>query len=253
MSDEQILDETEPKPKRTRSKPAAKAIEEVARQVADIRHADPVSVHEAIAIVMRRLPAIGKDGTAPPNMGGYKFRGIEQITSVLQPILASVGLVIVPQAQSIVIDPSPGQKEAWQDVLVKFDWLIVGPDGSSLSASTYGIGRDHTDKGANKAASQAYKYLLMQLFCIADSKDDTEAWDYSDAAADAPRAKTVDERETDELLDRLTALGEPEREAVKAWAHSLDRTLAPSAMVADPDWRKQITGLVDEIEAEVSA
>ena len=72
---------------------------------------EPISVHEAIALVMRRMPAIGKDSTAPGNMGGYKFRGIEAITSTLQPILGSVGLVIVPQAQSIVSEGRSGVDE----------------------------------------------------------------------------------------------------------------------------------------------
>lgn len=208
----------------------------------------PISVHEAIAVVMRRMPAIGKDSTAPGNMGGYKFRGIEAITSTLQPILGSVGLVIVPVAQSIVIDPAPGQKEAWQDVLVKFEWLIVGPDGSTLTASTYGIGRDHTDKGANKAQTQAFKYLLMHLFCISDSKDDADGADYSHADADAPRERTPDERETDDLLDRLKALDDDTKQTIKEWAHSMERTLAPSVLVADPDWRREIRTLLDEIE-----
>lgn len=224
------------------------AIEAVAREVADIQHEEPVSVHEAIAIVMRRLPAIGKEGTAPSNMGGYKFRGIEQITTVLQPILASVGLVIVPQAQSIVIDPAPGQKEAWQDVLVKFDWLLVGPDGSALEASTYGIGRDHTDKGANKAQSQAFKYLLMHLFCISDAKDDSDGADYSHAAADVP--KSIDELETDALVDRLTDLDQDVLDTVKEWAHSSGRMLTPKRFFDDPDWRREVNELLDEISVE---
>jgi len=212
----------------------------------------PISVHEAIALVMRRMPAIGKESTAPGNMGGYKFRGIEAITSTLQPILGSVGLVIVPVAQSIVIDPAPGQKEAWQDVLVKFDWLIVGPDGSSLTASTYGIGRDHTDKGANKAQTQAFKYLLMHLFCISDSKDDSDSADYSHAERDAPRAKTVDEVETDELMARLKALDSDTALTVKDWAHAHDRKLSPASLVADADFRHEVVTLLDEIAEEAT-
>ena len=208
-----------------------------------------ISVHEAIALVMRRMPAIAKESQAPGNMGGYKFRGIEAITSTLQPILGSVGLVIVPQAETIVVDPAPGQKEAWQDVMIKFEWLIIGPDGSSVTASTYGIGRDHTDKGANKAASQAFKYLLMQLFCIADSKDDADGADYADAAHDAPRPKTPDELDTDRLLDRLKALEPDVAQAVKDWAHTTDRKLSGASFVADADWRGQVNTLLDEIEA----
>ena len=44
-----------------------------------------------------------------------------------------------------------------------------------------GIGRDHTDKGANKAQTQAFKYLLMHLFCVSDPKDDGDSHDYTEA------------------------------------------------------------------------
>ena len=203
------------------------------------------TVQGAIASVMSLMPAIGKDSTAPAAMGGYKFRGIEAITTTLQPILGSVGLVIVPQAQTIVIDHAPGQKEMWQDFLVKFDWLIIGPDGSTVTASTYGIGRDHTDKGATKAQTQAYKYLLLDLFCIADAHDDADGADYSGSERDEPREPTVDERDTDALLARLKALPDDRQEAVKTWAHSSDRTLAPSALL-DSEWRAEVVGLLDD-------
>ena len=186
------------------------------------------TVGQAISVVMRRMPAIGKDSTAPGNMGGYKFRGIEAITQILQPLLGEVGLVIVPQASSIVIDPAPGQKEAWQDVLVKFDWLIVGPDGSSLSASTYGIGRDHTDKGANKAQTQAYKYLLMHLFCISDAKDDTDGHDYSGSSRDEAHPHDGRVRAVIEAMKALTDDGKAE---LKAWADG--RKLSGAALLAN--------------------
>lgn len=209
---------------------------------------EQLTVGQAIAEVMRRMPAIGKDSTAPGNMGGYRYRGIESITTSLQPILADVGLVIVPQAQSIVIDPAPGQKEAWQDTHVKFEWLIIGPDGSTVTASTYGVGRDHTDKGANKAQTQAFKYLLMHLLCIADSKDDVDGHDYSGSERDAPRQRTPDEQATDRLMERLTGLDDNAKPVIKGWAHGEGRTLAPAAFVADPDWRNQVTQLLDELD-----
>jgi hypothetical protein len=37
-----------------------------------------------------------------------------------------------------------------------------------------GVGRDNSDKGANKARSMAYKYMLTEVFCIGDKKDDAD-------------------------------------------------------------------------------
>lgn len=171
----------------------------------EAQHADTTgfTVQHAIAEVMRRLPAIGKGKTAPAAMGGFAYRGIEDMTAVIQPILAEVGLVIVPRAKMSSILPSPGQKEAFQDVILHVDWLILGPDGSSVEASTVGIGRDHTDKGATKAQTQAFKYLLMDLFCIADPTDDADGADYSAATREPDREPTPEEQ----LWERIVNAG----------------------------------------------
>jgi hypothetical protein len=208
----------------------------------------PLSVHAAIAVVMSRMPAIPKGDVAPGNMGGYRFRGIESVTATLQPILGSVGLVIIPQAQSIVIDPAPGQKEAWQDVLVKFDWLLVGPDGSSLTASTYGIGRDHTDKGANKAQTQAYKYLLMHLFCISDSAADSDGIDYSHTGHDD---EPIGDPPNVIVFERIKALGKTRPEhaaALKEHAADVDKKLTLTGL-ADDEWRTAVVAFLDDLDA----
>jgi len=197
----------------------------------------PLNVGQAIAAVMGRLGPIGKTESA--NGVPYKFRGIEAMTAALQPIMADVGLVIVPQAETVVIDPSPGQKEAWQDVMVKFQWLIIGPDGSSVTASTYGIGRDHTDKGTNKAQTQAFKYLVMHLFCVSDPKDDGDAHDYTDAAYEpAPAAKDAAVEATFGALAGLK--GTDDAAKVKAWAAEKGGTLTEKALADDPAWRAEV-------------
>jgi len=195
-----------------------------------------MNVAQAIAAVMGKLGPIGK--TEAAKGVPYKFRGIEAMTAALQPILAEVGLVIIPSAQSIVIDPSPGQKEAWQDVMVKFDWIIMGPDGDSITASTYGIGRDHTDKGANKAQTQAFKYLLMHLFCVSDPKDDGDSHDYTDAFEDAASARPEG---LDELWAAvLEAAKGPHAQALKDWAHGMERKLTEKALAEDEGWRMSV-------------
>ena len=231
---------------------AEKALAAVAAQVAAIPTGELISVQAAISAVMRDLPAIGK--TEEAKGVPYKFRGIEAMTVALQPLMARHGLVIVPQAQTIVIDPSPGQKEAWQDVMVKFDWLIMGPDGSHVTASTYGIGRDHTDKGSNKGQTQAYKYLIMHLFCVSDPKDDGDSSDFTGSENDVPppREPTEAEREVDELGVRLAALkARPDEAAVvKEWAKAMDRSLSPGSLLADDVWRGEVISMLDELDEE---
>lgn len=148
------------------------------------------SVVKALTAVMGELPAIGKNDRSPE---GYQYRGIEQITKHLQPLLANHGVIIVPSASIVEVKPAPAMKEGWQDVYMTVDWKIYGPDGTSISARTNGVGRDKSDKGANKAQTQAYKYLLLHLLSIADRADDSDGETYEHERADARRVE-VDPR-----------------------------------------------------------
>lgn len=136
---------------------------------------DHPSVVQALASVMAELPNIGKGDRSPE---GYQYRGIEAVTKHVQPLLAKHGVVISPKATITDVRPSPAMKDGWQDVFMSVEWTITGPDGSTIEAQTTGIGRDRSDKGANKAQTQAFKYLLLHLLCIADGKDDSDGVTY---------------------------------------------------------------------------
>jgi len=137
------------------------------------------TVYQALTEIIKELPGIGKDGKGPADQGRYAYRGIEQITSHVSVLLAKHGVVVIPSATLISDTHAPGMKDAWTRIILQVDWTIVGPDGSTMPARTIGIGHDSGDKGANKAMSQAYKYLWLDLLCIADTKDDSDGADYS--------------------------------------------------------------------------
>ena len=163
---------------------------------------EPVSVQAALSAVMAELPGFGKDQTSPQ---GYKYRGIESMTKALQPLLARHGVVIAPRSTITDVRPSPGMGDKWHDVYLAVDWLIVGPDGSTIEARTVGIGRDNSDKGANKAQTQAYKYLLMELLCVGDSDDDGDG--HRDEPAPPPEP-TVEASVADEWVARMNEVAD---------------------------------------------
>lgn len=180
-----------------------------------------LTVHQALAAVMAELPAIGKTDQAPE---GYAYRGIEAITKQLQPLLAKHGVVIVPSGTIVEQRPSPAMKDGWTDTLLAVDWLICGPDGTTIPARTNGIGRDRSDKGGNKAATQAFKVLLLQLFCVADKADDSDGLTYEQDRVEhrftKAAAKKVAVREF-----RIKGLDEQaaKSEAAEMWtAYSMD-------------------------------
>ncbi len=180
--------------------------------------ADAASVHEAVARVMAALPSIGRDSTADPRMGGYPFRGIEAITRHVQPLLAEHGVVIVPHSVVESVVPAPGFKEGWQDTYLRVRWTVYGPDGSSFAAQTNGVGRDNSDKGTNKAQTQAFKYLLLHLFCIADAKDDADGQEYGHArVAEAPAPLKMTSKQQTEIAKGTASLSEVAAGKVKTW------------------------------------
>lgn len=135
------------------------------------------NVVEALARVARDLPGIGKDSRAAPDQGGYAYRGIEAITQAVQPLLAREGIVFVPAVQLWVRDEVlvGRDKKVWHDDRMQIVYTVYGPAGADDKIEVGpipAIGRDGTDKGANKCMTQAFKYALLQVLCVADSKDD---------------------------------------------------------------------------------
>lgn len=135
-------------------------------------------VVEAVAAIMRELPAIGKDESSPEIK--YKFRGIETLIGHLNPLMAKHRLIIVPTSTITEInrevENTKGKMTGWTETILRVEWQILGPEGGCVHAATVGIGRDNSDKGSNKAQTQAFKYLLMELFAIGDKDDDGDRY-----------------------------------------------------------------------------
>lgn len=145
-----------------------------------------MNVQQRIAAIIGDLPAIEKNDRGEGV--SYKFRGIETLVGHLAGLLAKHGVVIAPSTTLIEInrevENSKGKMPGWTETIISVDWTIHGADGDTLTARTLGIGRDNSDKGSNKAQTQAYKYLLMELFAIGDKEDDGDG--HPPAPADVP-------------------------------------------------------------------
>lgn len=151
---------------------------------------EPANVVEALACVMTDLPGIGKDGQAAAQQGGYKYRGIEQITAEVQKLFAKYGIVPVPRVKARSVEQIIVNEKPWTDTYLEVNWDIYGPGGieDCLPATTFGHGRDNSDKGTNKAMTQAFKYLLLDMLCISDPADDNDG---TNQAADSRPARPL--------------------------------------------------------------
>lgn len=152
--------------------------------------ARPTNVIEAIAAVMRDLPPIGKDSEVKGDGPSYKFRGIEAITAAAQKLCGKHCVVFVPRVVGMESrEVSVGSRGAvWDEYTVTVEYDVFGPGGVSDCLPTpvrvVQLGRDNSDKGIAKAMTMAYKTALNQVFCIGDSKNDSDSERHENADRD---------------------------------------------------------------------
>lgn len=152
-----------------------------------------LTVYERVHAVLSDLPAIGKDSKAPEAMGGYAFRGIEQITAALKPALAAQGVFMVPtvvQREEMARSTRSGSALYVVDLLIRFTFYGVG--GDSFAAEMWGQGSDSGDKAVSKAATSAFKSMLAITFCISDAESDTEKHNVPETTTGPPAEPEID-------------------------------------------------------------
>jgi len=210
-------------------------------------------IYTLIPKVMSEIEAVGKD---LKNIAqNYKFRGIDQIANELKPRLASNGIFFTPEVltHEITKRPTKGGGELICTFLtVKF--TFYASDGSNVTCITVGEGADSGDKSANKAMSAAWKYAMIQVFCIPTSDPKDSEFD----SPDQPNVKfkepvkkkdtthipqnSPDETELENMSIDNDALFSEKFEKVKK---SYFATLAECGIVTDEDrhkWQKETIG-----------
>lgn len=158
------------------------------------QHEDyPLTVHEAITEVTRRVEYIAKDRTASQG-GSYKYRGIDDVFTALHPILADVGLVIMPGrvVESVWETRATASGGTLNVARLRVRYRLIGPDGTTTSGEAWGEGGDSGDKATQKAHSQSYKSFTLQLFSI-PTEDSSR--DEPDATNPPARPFTVEEQQ----------------------------------------------------------
>lgn len=210
----------------------------------------PTNVIAALARVTAEIGGIAKTRRRlePGEREGLKFpyRGIDAIASQAQPLLGKYGIVIVPTEAKIVnVENVTVGGNPWTDTLVTVLWTVYGPGGldDSFESVTQGLGRDNSDKGYNKGATQAYKNLLLRLLCIGDPKDDADEPEHQDNVTSPPPVESAEEREaakadTDALLEELKAAPEEVKLDLKKWANG--RSFGGTELFKFDDWRADV-------------
>ena len=131
-------------------------------------------IYGKIAEVMGALGSVGKNKKNVQQ--GYAFRGIDDMYNALNTHLATAKIFFT----SDILSKEREERETKNGghllyTILRIKWSIFAEDGSFVTTETIGEAMDSGDKSANKAMSAAYKYALMQVFCIpTEEPKDTE-------------------------------------------------------------------------------
>jgi hypothetical protein len=138
----------------------------------------PLPIGLALAAVMRRVDAIGKDGRNQAQ--GFRFRGIDQVYNTLHTLLAEVGVVCLPQVVSCEREQfTTGKGSVMFRSVTTMRYVFVASDGSREECQVVGEGMDSGDKATAKSLAACHKYCLLQMFLVPTR-------DMADGDADSP-------------------------------------------------------------------
>ena len=123
-------------------------------------------IYELLPKVMADIGPILKDRENKNR--GYKFRGVDQALSKVQPALIKHGVTLSVKTENHTVT----SREKAADKIVYHTTLLMtvtfcAPDGSTVTSSVPGEALDtNDDKSTFKAMSMAFKYALYFGLCI---------------------------------------------------------------------------------------
>lgn len=128
----------------------------------------PPHVLVAMNAVSTAMASQGIDKARSNAAQGFKFRGIDDCLNSLAPLFAKEKLLMLPRVVSRHVQDrqtAKGGTLIYTVLEVEFDF-VSSVDGSKITIRTIGEAMDSGDKSSNKSMSAAYKYAVIQAFCI---------------------------------------------------------------------------------------
>ena len=125
-----------------------------------------MNIYEKISKIMDNVKALSKDTEVGYN-GKTQYRAISEnkVTKVLREQMIKYGLVVYP------IEQTYSRTGNLTSVSVKYRMVNVEDKSEYIDIVSSGEGADTQDKGAGKAMTYAYKYMLLRTFAIPTGED----------------------------------------------------------------------------------
>lgn len=125
---------------------------------------DKCNLYKKIHQVMDAVQYLEKDSKISFGNTNYRALSEEKVTTTVREKLIEFKLIIIPVEQSI------DRENILTTVNTKYK-IIDTETGESEIISSSGQGSDTQDKGAGKAMTYGYKYLLLRTFAIPTGED----------------------------------------------------------------------------------
>lgn len=118
--------------------------------------------------VMADFAKVGLSKSRENREQGFKFRGIDELMNLAAPIFVRHRILVTPEVlDRVLVERETARGSIMFNVALRVKWTFTSAlDGSSHVAITAGEAQDSGDKATNKAQSAAFKYVLLQSFCI---------------------------------------------------------------------------------------
>lgn len=152
-----------------------------------------MKVYQCISAVQKRMASDGITKARKNQQQGYSFRGIDDVLNALSPVLADLGLCVLPRMLSrecVERQTKSGGALFYVTVEAEFDF-VAAEDGSKHTVKTYGEAMDSADKATNKAMSAAYKYAAILAFAIPTEGDNDADSSSHEVLSGKPAAHTA--------------------------------------------------------------
>ena len=123
------------------------------------------NIYEKMLAVMQSIEYLNKDDAVAYGTTKYKAMSEEKVTTTVRKELIKQGLVVFPIDQTIERDGTLTTTNT------KYKMVNVeNPEEYEILASS-GQGADTQDKGAGKAMTYSFKYMLLRAFAIPTGED----------------------------------------------------------------------------------
>lgn len=201
-------------------------------------------IYAAISNIMGKVGVVEKD--KKNEQQGYKFRGIDDMYNALNKHLAEEKVF----ATSTVLETKREERTSKNGGVLMYTILTIKftfftDDGSFVESTTVGEAMDSGDKSCNKSMSTAYKYALMQIFCIPTLEDkDTE----TDTHEIAPKVVKTHKEDVPALTPKETATKYVEEANTIEELQSLNEKIVKGKTLSNDDKTDLVAMIMNKLD-----